>query len=167
MPKADQGVDAQKYQVVPRTLIFLFDSQENVLLLKGSITKRLWAGLYNGIGGHIEAGEDILASAQRELKEETGLNEINLRCCGQIMVDVTEEVGIAIFIFRGIYEGYELSASSEGDLAWISLDNLSETSLVEDLPVLIPKVYHHQPTDPFIIGKYKYQYGGELLMSFR
>lgn len=167
MPKSDQGINAQKYQVVPRTLIFLFDSQERVLLLKGSSTKRLWAGQYNGIGGHIEAREDILESAQRELKEETGLTNIILRCCGQIMVDVTEDVGIAIFIFRGKYEGQEWAASSEGDLAWISMSNLAEAPLVEDLPILIPKVYNHQPSDPFIIGKYEYRHGGELLMSFR
>lgn len=167
MPKSDQGVNAKKYQVVPRTLLFLFDSQERVLLLKGSSTKRLWAGLYNGIGGHIEAGEDILASAQRELKEEAGLSNIILRCCGQIMVDVTEDVGIAIFIFRGTYEGQEWAASSEGKLAWISMSDLAETPLVEDLPVLIPKVYNHQPSNPLIIGKYEYQHRGELLMSFR
>lgn len=167
MPKSDQGIEAQKYRVIPRTLIFLFDSHERILLLKGSSTKRLWAGLYNGIGGHIEAREDILESAQRELREETGLTNINLGFCGQIMVDVSDNVGIAIFIFRGTYEGQDWTNSSEGHLTWISMDNLAETPLVEDLPVLIPKVHSHQPSDPLIIGKYEYRQGDELLMSFR
>jgi 8-oxo-dGTP pyrophosphatase MutT (NUDIX family) len=47
--------------------------------------------LYNGIGGHIEAGEDILEAAQRELNEETGISQVELSICGQIMIDVSPE----------------------------------------------------------------------------
>jgi hypothetical protein len=36
MPKSDQGVEQKRYTVVPRTLIFLFDFDNRVLLLKGA-----------------------------------------------------------------------------------------------------------------------------------
>ncbi|HNQ32115.1 MAG TPA: NUDIX domain-containing protein, partial [Candidatus Woesebacteria bacterium] len=68
-----QGVSQDRYTVIPRVLIFPFSSDSKVLLLKGSEHKRIWAGLWNGIGGHVEAGESVLQAAKRELQEETGL----------------------------------------------------------------------------------------------
>ena len=61
-----QGVSQDRYTVIPRVLIFPFASDGKVLLLKGAPHKRIWAGLWNGIGGHVEAGESIIQAAQRE-----------------------------------------------------------------------------------------------------
>ena len=72
MPASDQGVSTDRYALIPRVLIFLIRDNQ-VLLLKGSEDKRLWANRFNGIGGHIEPGEDPLSAAYRELFEETGL----------------------------------------------------------------------------------------------
>lgn len=167
MPKSDQGIEQDRYRVVPRTLVFLFDSANRVLLLKGAETKRLWAGLYNGIGGHIERGEDIYEAASRELLEETGIAGINLRFCGQITVDVSDQVGVAIFVFKGEYLVDDFSNSSEGTLCWVSLDEIDVFPLVEDLPELIPRVAAHQTTAPIIVGKYSYGDNGKLEISFR
>ena len=68
MPIADQGVSSDRYQLIPRTLIFLTRG-ESVLLLKGAPNKRIWANRYNGVGGHIERGEDAHTAARRELLE--------------------------------------------------------------------------------------------------
>lgn len=165
MPKSAQGIDQKRYQVVPRTLIFLFDHRKHVLLLKGSPRKRLWAGLYNGIGGHIEVGEDILEAAHRELFEETGITGINLQFCAQVMVDVSNEVGVAIFIFRGKVDTVDFEPSPEGSLSWVLLSNLTKLPLVEDLPILIPKIAAYQATSPIIVGKYAYGADGELIIS--
>ena len=166
-PKSDQGIDHVRYQVVPRVLIFLFDQQNRVLLIKGSPQKHLWAGLYNGIGGHIEAGEDILEAAGRELFEETGISELSLDLCGQIMVDALPQVGVAIFVFKGQYQGTPLSASEEGTLTWVGMDNLDSVPLVEDLPVLLPKVAQQGSSASMIIAKYAYGSEGDLRISFR
>jgi 8-oxo-dGTP diphosphatase len=72
MPGSDQVVSRDRYSLIPRCLIFLQRADE-VLLFKGSPDKRLWPGRYNGVGGHIERGEDVLSAARRELLEETGL----------------------------------------------------------------------------------------------
>jgi 8-oxo-dGTP diphosphatase len=166
-PKSDQGIDHVRYQVVPRVLIFLFDQHNRVLLLKGSPQKKLWAGLYNGIGGHIEAREDILEAAQRELYEETGISDLSLDLCGQIMVDASPQVGVAIFVFKGEFHGTPLSPSDEGSLAWVDLDNLDSVRLVEDLPELLPKIAKQGPSSSMIIAKYTYGTEGDLRISFR
>ena len=65
MPISDQGMPKeQRYQFVPRVLVFLTCGDE-VLLLKGAPTKRVWPNQYNGLGGHIERGESVLEAAQR------------------------------------------------------------------------------------------------------
>ena len=166
MPKSDQGIDLKRYQVVPRTLIFLFDANNRVLLLKGSLQKRLWAGLFNGIGGHVERGEDVLEAAKRELFEETGIAGLTLQYCAQIMVDVSDELGVAIFVFRGELNKSNFETSSEGALTWVNLNGLAAVPLVEDLPTLIPRIAAHQASSQILFGKYTYDLDGDLLISF-
>jgi len=167
MPVIDQGFEETKYQIIPRTLIFLFDSNDQVLLIKGADTKHRWPGKYNGIGGHIEGGEDILEAGLRELQEESGIKDVELSLIGQIMVQISDNAGIGIFILCGNYERSEFVSSKEGDLEWIKISELDKTPIVEDLPILLPRVISHNPCDAMIIGKYSYDENGKLCMSFR
>jgi 8-oxo-dGTP diphosphatase len=164
MPVSDQGFNSERYQVIPRSLIFIFD-EDRVLLLQGDEDKKIWAGKYNGIGGHIEAGEDILESASRELAEETGLSGLPLRLCGQVMITLNENQGIALFIFTGIYSGQSIKESEEGALEWVAMEDLQNLPIVEDLPKLLYRVVEHQPGDPLIVGKYYYDVD-RLVMLF-
>ncbi len=166
-PSTDQGINQKKYQVIPRVLVFLFNNLNQVLLLKGAPDKKLWANLYNGVGGHIEAGEDILEAAERELIEETGLSDVPLSFCAQIMIDVSEETGVSIFVFKGECNSKQFNPSSEGELSWVSLDKLSELPVVEDLPVLISQIEKHTPTSQVVIMKYGYEPDGKLRISIR
>jgi 8-oxo-dGTP diphosphatase len=165
---ADQGIDPKRFQVIPRNLIFLFDSEERILLIKGFKDKERWAGVYNGIGGHMELNEDILESAQRELIEETGIEDAKIYLCGQIMISSLKNPGVALFIFKGLVEKTDIKLSREGELYWIPFDRVSDYPLVEDLKLLLPLVANHKEGNPIIIGKYIYhQQKGEFEFIFQ
>jgi 8-oxo-dGTP diphosphatase len=172
MPSSDQGVNLDRYLLIPRTLIFLI-KENRILLLKGGIDKRLWSGQYNGLGGHVERGEDILSAANRELGEETGLEVQDLWLCGLITVDTGENIGVGIYVLRGDLDSMsadhtdQLPATSEGSLEWIQIDQLHSFPLVEDLPVLLPRVLQAQKGDPPFSALYWYDKEDRLMILFR
>jgi len=165
MPKNDQGVSNNRFQIIPRTLIFITQGNR-LLLIKGHPQKRIWANLYNGIGGHIERGEDVLSAARRELKEETGLEIDHLWLCGIVMIDAGEETGIGLFVFRGETDQQPVENSAEGSLEWIALEKLREYPLVEDLPVLLPKVLSAKRNGEIFYARYWYDENDHLRIDF-
>jgi 8-oxo-dGTP diphosphatase len=164
MPKSDQGVLKERYQVIPRSLIFLTRGQQ-VLLIKGGPKKRLWANLYNGIGGHIEKGEDVYESARRELREETGLDCERLWLCGSVMIDTQESTGIHLFIFKGESGGGELSASNEGTPEWVAFEQILQYPLVEDLKTILPLILEMNKGE-MIYCKYHYNKQDRLVVEY-
>jgi 8-oxo-dGTP diphosphatase len=165
MPTSDQGVNLDRYMVVPRTLIFLTRG-EKVLLLKGAQNKRLWAGLYNAIGGHIEKGEDPLSAAQRELFEETGLFSSSLMLQGIVTVDTEVNPGVCIFIFQGESSEGELKSSKEGTLEWINSADITNIQCIPDLPALLQKIKDQKPGSPPFFARTKYESDGKMVINF-
>jgi 8-oxo-dGTP diphosphatase len=165
MPANDQGVHPERFQIIPRVLVFI-THQQQVLLIKGAATKRIWANKYNGIGGHVERGEDIISAARREILEETGLNVDHLCFRGSVVIDAGQPTGIGIFVFTAVAPTIQTISSSEGTLEWVSIDRLLQVELVEDLPTLLPKVLAMNDADPPFFGRYWYEATGELQMAF-
>ena len=151
MPAADQGVSKDRYQLIPRTLIFLTRG-ESVLLLKGAPHKRIWANRYNGVGGHIEIGEDVHSAGRRELLEETGLIPDDLRLVGTVVVDTGGKTGIGLYIMKGSCAEGQAEPSEEGELEWVPFDEILDKPLVEDLPVLLPRILNQKL---YRIGRYQ------------
>ena len=80
--------EKQRHSVIPRTLVFVFRNGK-LLLIKYSgkgehqtKEKEDRRDIYNALGGHIEANEDIIDNARREAKEEAGVDLINPRIKG-------------------------------------------------------------------------------------
>ncbi|MBK8420225.1 NUDIX domain-containing protein [Candidatus Villigracilis saccharophilus] len=165
MPKTDQGVTKDRYMLIPRTAIFVRRGDE-YLLIKGAPTKRLWAGKYNGVGGHVERGENIHFSAQRELLEETGLLA-DLWLCGTVIVDAGDaSAGICLFMFCGENVQGEVKAGAEGAIEWVKKDAILHLPVVEDLPVLLDRIHQMQRGDPPFSARSYYDENDKLIVVF-
>jgi 8-oxo-dGTP diphosphatase len=162
MKISEQGFNPNRYKVIIRTLIFIFYNDE-ILLLKGAVDKKIWANLFNGIGGHVEPGEDINSAAQRELLEETGIKCDSLKQNGTIIIDLNNSEGILIHIFSGKVQSKNLISSKEGELHWIPINQVNNFPLVEDLFEIIPMVM--DPKINYISGFYQYD-NEKLVMRF-
>ena len=164
MPLSDQGVNRERYMLIPRTAIFLRRG-DKYLLLKGAPTKRLWANKYNGLGGHVERGEDILAAANRELLEESGLSA-ELWMCGTVIIETGQNPGICLYVFTGESMDGDPQPSSEGQAEWISYDRLNSLPVVEDLPVLLGRIHTMGKGDPPFAARSYYDENEHLTILF-
>ena len=165
MAVESQKFDKSRYQIIPRVLIFATRG-DFVLLIKGSPTKKVWPDLYNGIGGHIEQNESVLAAAHREFEEETGLELVDPHLAAVVMIDTQDNPGIGMYVFKAQTGPGDPTPSNEGILEWVDSETLSQIPLVEDLPILLPVILHWQPENPTIFCQYSYSMNNELIMRF-
>ena len=164
MPRSEQGITSDRYMLIPRTLIFIRRG-ESFLLIKGAGNKRLWANKYNGVGGHVELGEDIYSSAQRELLEETGLS-VDLVLAGIITVNTGENIGIVVFVFSGESKNGDVKSSREGSLEWVRINEMSSFPLVEDVQLFLERILKMKLGDPPFFAHSHYPEDDRLSVRF-
>ena len=107
--------------VVQYCLVYL-RSHEKVLLIRKS-QGRLHEGEWIGLGGKLEPGEEPLAAAVREFREESGLTLEDPKLTGTFVWIDEAHCGV-IHIVTGTRWSGELSASEEGKLRWYSVQDL-------------------------------------------
>lgn len=164
MDSNSQRISPLRYRVIPRTLVFLLQ-EEDILLIKLGEDRGEWSGLYNGVGGHIERGEDPLSAARRELQEETGQSQVTLELCGVAIVNVPEKPGIGLYFFVGETSTNSVQASEEGAPHWIPIDELAQHPLVEDLPLIIPEAISSYRSKRIFSAIYQYDDSDQLSIT--
>lgn len=92
-----------------------------------------WCGL-TFPGGHLEHGESIVESTIREMKEETGLLVSNLQNCGFVQwYNPSKDLQYIVFLFKtNTYTG-TLKDSAEGNVRWMTLDEMRSGNLAPNM----------------------------------
>lgn len=118
------------------------DAETGRVLVQHRLSKPTnpWCGL-TFPGGHVEYGESIAASTIREIYEETGLTVSNLQMCGVVEWEVPEKPQSTVwqdnipkskyivFMFRtNTFKG-KLKSSAEGQMEWMTLDEMRNGGL--------------------------------------
>ena len=101
-------------------------------------------GKYNGLGGKLEPGEDIVAGMNREIREEAGIECTALELRGTINWPGFGKHGEDWFgfVFRVTqYEGVPIDRNPEGELVWIDVGRVGDLNLWEGDQYFLPLVF--------------------------
>ena len=91
-------------------------------------------GRWNGFGGKVEAGEEIVAGATRELKEECGVTQKHLTAFGKLefkFVDKPDEI-LETYLFRAEEFSGEPQESNEMRPEWFSFADVPYDQMWDD-----------------------------------
>lgn len=101
--------------------IVVFDSEkQHVLFCKRA--KDPFKGLYNFVGGKVEAGETSAVAAYRELEEETGITRAEIKLYR--LMDLTYyHLNFVLEIYVGILHEEKKLIEEVNPLEWLSIKN--------------------------------------------
>jgi 8-oxo-dGTP diphosphatase len=105
-------------------------------------------GKYNGLGGKLQAGEDVVACMRREIKEEADLECVELTLRGTVSWPGFGKGGEDWFgfIFRvDAFAGTPRAENPEGTLAWVDVERVLTLSLWEGDRFFLPLVFERGP----------------------
>lgn len=127
----------RKVQTSVTNFIFCGD---DYLFIKRNPNKRIDPGRLNGVGGRLEPGENYMAAAIREIKEETGYqvdqDSVQLAAVGKLEGGYQEDWVMCFFKVKVSTKRIPLgNATEDGELIWLNKDKVldSDYELVDDL----------------------------------
>ena len=124
-------------------------------------------GKWNGLGGKMEAGEDVISCIRREVREEAGIECESLTLRGTVNWPGFGKHGEHWFgfIFRiDRFQGTPFTENHEGALEWVPVDRMLELPLWEGDRRFLPLVFGEDPR-PFY-GVMPYHEGHPVSWSY-
>jgi 8-oxo-dGTP diphosphatase len=108
------------------------DRRRVLLIHRNARPGDLHLGKYNGLGGKLERDEDIVAGMRRELREEAGVEAIELSLRGTVSwpgfgKGGEDWLGFIFIVTR--FEGTPPAANLEGALEWVSVEQVLRLEL--------------------------------------
>lgn len=105
-------------------------------------------GKYNGLGGKLEADEDVMAGMIREIREEAGIECTELELRGTISwpgfgKNGEDWLGF-VFLITG-FEGEPYTENPEGVLQWVDREHLDALPMWEGDRHFLPLVFDGNP----------------------
>ncbi|MDX1521289.1 MAG: 8-oxo-dGTP diphosphatase [Anaerolineae bacterium] len=123
------------------------DGQQTLLIHRNTRQDDHHLGKYNGLGGKLEANEDIVAGLKREIREEAGLECEAIELRGTISWPGFGKNGEDWFgfIFRiNRYHGTPFQKNREGTLSWVPVESIMDLPLWEGDRYFLPLVFSKQ-----------------------
>jgi 8-oxo-dGTP diphosphatase len=133
------------YTPILATLGYIFSPDQKRVLMVHRIGREgdQHSGKYNGLGGKLEANEDIVAGMKREILEESGLECVSMQLAGTVSWPGFGKNGEDWFgfLFRITeFAGQQFERSPEGPLVWVDIDKVESLNLWDGDRYFLPIV---------------------------
>ena len=105
-------------------------------------------GKYNGLGGKLEPDEDVLNGMIREIREEAGIECIELSLRGTVSWPGFGKHGedwLGFVFVVDAFEGTPLERNPEGTLEWVEVERILELPLWDGDRQFLPLVFDADP----------------------
>ena len=130
---------------------------DKYLVLRRSPQKKYAPGVVAPIGGKVDLGENPHTAAVRELQEEAGVTVKNMRL-EAVIQEITpvkdEPYNWLIFHFSGDYDAGEVTTTEEGELVWLTEDELKNEKFFPSVQALIGHILDHEQGTVFATFEY-------------
>ncbi len=124
------------------------DRKKTLLIHRNKRKKDQHLGKFNGLGGKMEAGEDIFSCLSREIFEEAGIVCLEATLRGTINWTGFGKNGEDWFGFIYLieqFQGEPFLANEEGDLEWHDLSRLSKLPMWKGDKYFLPLIFDSNP----------------------
>lgn len=124
-------------------------------------------GKYNGLGGKMDPGEDVVSCMRREIREEAGLECTELRLRGTLNwpgfgPKGEDWLGFIFLVDR--FEGTPFERNVEGTLSWVPVKDILSLPLWDGDRHFLPLVFDDDPRA--FHGVMPYAHGRAVSWSF-
>jgi 8-oxo-dGTP diphosphatase len=156
------------YTPILATLGYVFspDGRRVLMIHRNSRPGDLHLGKYNGLGGKLDPGEDVVAGLRREIREEAGIDCDELELAGTISWPGFGKEGEDWFgfVFRIMrFHGTPLEVNPEGKLEWIEIERIPSLTLWDGDQFFLPLVFDRKGAQ--FHGVMPYRHGKPLSWS--
>lgn len=124
------------------------DGQRVLMIHRNARLDDAHYGKFNGLGGKLEADEDVLSGLKREIHEEAGIECRSLQLRGTISWPGFGKHGEDWFGFIYLidaFDGQPKQANPEGELVWVDIDKIPGLPLWEGDRQFLPLVFDQDP----------------------
>ena len=134
------------YKPILATLGYVMspNGQKVLLIHRNGRANDYHLGKFNGLGGKVDEGEDIVACLRREIREEAGLECHSMKLCGTVSWPKFGPHGEDWFgfIFRiDDWHGTPPDNNPEGTLSWVDVEHILDLPLWEGDRHFLPLVF--------------------------
>lgn len=123
-------------QVILTNMCLIEDKKGNIVMQFRDPKRYTWSGAALP-GGHIEEKESLHQAVVREVYEETGLTIRNPKLVGMKHWHTVDGIRYLVFLYRTNDFSGELRSSEEGEVKWVSRNDLDNIELAYDLKNLL------------------------------
>src|SRR5690606_15585464 len=124
------------------------DHRQVLMIHRNSRADDQHLGKYNGLGGKLDAGEDVQAGMIREIREEAGIEATALALRGTLNwpgFGRNGEDWLGFIFLITAFEGTPHAGNHEGTLEWVPRDRLMSLPMWEGDRHFLPLVFDDDP----------------------